>query len=164
MNLIFLFLLTLFIACSIGLCQNSSSQVNTCFTWFFTSVPVEYKHFLCLCFLFCCFSEFPFLLLPIPVFCPVPEFLYNLSSRISPTHNRSGSTFCPFHLLLPLSPHSIPILPSLHPFPPAEFQFWLSLQNKLHFSQGLSQVSCAGVTDLSPVSPASVPHHHGTRR
>lgn len=146
MNLIFLFLYTFFIALSIGLCQSCSSQLNTCFIWFFSrSVPMEYKDFLYICFLFWFFSELPFLLLPIPVFCPVPEFLYNLSSRISSTHKRSISAIAFLSVASPFSPQH-----SHSTFSPSFFAklsfsldfLFRSCSLSLLFSQVLSQASC----------------------
>lgn len=108
---------------------------------------MECKHFLYVCFLFWFFSEFLFLLLHIPVFCPIPEFLYNLSSRISSTHNRSKSAFCPclFICCFPFLTTAFPFYHLFILFPQAEFQSWLSLQSKLLFVLTLQPGAVSGI-------------------
>lgn len=147
MSQFFLFLLTLFIACSIGLCRNSSSQVNTCFTWFFSSDSMECKHFLYVSFFFCSslssyFSCSLFLyfapFLNFSTICPA-EFLLptiGLSLLSALTFSSVASPFSPQHF------HSTFFSPF---FPQAEFQSWLSLQNKLLFVLTLQPGAVSGI-------------------
>lgn len=149
MSQFFLFLLTLFIACSIGLCRNSSSQVNTCFTWFVSSDSMECKHFLYVSFFFCSslssyFSCSLFLyfapFLNFSTICPA-EFLLptiGLSLLSALTFSSVASPFSPQHF------HSTFFSPFFSKLSfNLDFLFRISCSLSLHFSQVLSQASCA---------------------